>query len=66
MTEAKRGREKAEAQLEAARHAVSEAEAQLLQVTAARDEAARSLERQRVLRREGITAAQALTAAESA
>jgi multidrug efflux pump subunit AcrA (membrane-fusion protein) len=39
----------AEAQLDAARHAVSEAEAQLLQVTAARNEAARSLERQQVL-----------------
>ena len=55
----------AEAHLDAARHAVSEAEAQLLQVAAAGDEAARSLERQRVLHREGITTAQALTAAES-
>lgn len=54
------------AQLEAARHAVSEAESQLLQMTAARDEDARNLERQQVLSREGITTAQALTAAQSA
>lgn len=56
----------AEAQLQAARHAVSEAEALLQQMAAVRDEDARNLERQRTLNREGLTPAQALTAAESA
>ena len=55
-----------EAQLEAARRTVVEAEAQLAQMTAARDEDVRNLERQRALIRDGITTTQALTAAESA
>jgi RND family efflux transporter MFP subunit len=55
-----------EAQLEAARRGVAEAEAQLAQVMAARDEDARNLERQRALAKDGITTAAALTGAESA
>ena len=55
-----------EAQLEAARKAVAESEAQLAQMTAARDEDARNVERQRALMKDGITTTQALTAAESA
>ncbi len=55
-----------EAQLEAARRGVAEAEAQLAQVIAARDEDARNLERQRALAKDGITTAAALTGAESA
>jgi RND family efflux transporter MFP subunit len=55
-----------EAQLEAARRAVAESEAQLAQMTAARDEDARNVERQRALIKDGITTTQALTAAESA
>ena len=55
-----------EAQLEAARRAVAEAEAQLAQTIAARDEDLRNLERQRALMRDGITTNAALTAAESA
>ena len=55
-----------EAQLEATHRAVAEAEAQLAQMTAARDEDARNVERQRALMKDGITTAQALTAAESA
>jgi HlyD family secretion protein len=55
-----------EAQLEAARRAVAEAEAQLAQMTAARDEDARNVERQRALIKDGITTTQQLTAAESA
>src|SRR5262247_2361954 len=55
-----------EAQLEAARRSVAEAEAQLAQMTAARDEDARNVERQRALIKDGITTTQALTAAESA
>ena len=55
-----------DAQLEAARRAVAESEAQLAQMIAARDEDARNVERQRALARDGITTSQALTAAESA
>jgi len=55
-----------DAQLEAARRAVAEAEAQLAQMIAARDEDERNVERQRALARDGITTTQALTAAESA
>ena len=55
-----------DAQLEAARRTVAEAEAQLAQTTAQRDEDARNLERQRALARDGITTAAALTAAEAA
>jgi HlyD family secretion protein len=55
-----------EAQLEAARKAVAESEAQLAQMTAARDEDARNVDRQRALMKDGITTTQALTAAESA
>jgi RND family efflux transporter MFP subunit len=54
------------AQLEAARRAVAEAEAQLVQMHAARDEDLRNVDRQRALAKDGITTAQALTAAESA
>jgi RND family efflux transporter MFP subunit len=55
-----------EAQLEAARRAVAEAEAQLAQMIAARDEDVRNLERQRALAKDGITTVSSLTAAESA
>jgi len=55
-----------DAQLDAARRAVVEAEAQLAQMAAARDEDLRNLERQRALIKDGITTTQALTAAESA
>jgi HlyD family secretion protein len=55
-----------EAQLEAARRAVAESEAQLAQMIAVRDEDGRNAERQRALARDGITTSQALTAAESA
>jgi HlyD family secretion protein len=55
-----------EAQLEAARRAVAESEAQLAQMIAVRDEDGRNVERQRALARDGITTSQALTAAESA
>jgi len=55
-----------DAQLEASRRAVAEAEAQLAQMIAARDEDQRNVERQRALARDGITTTQALTAAESA
>jgi HlyD family secretion protein len=54
-----------EAQLEAARRAVAESEAQLGQMIAARDEDVRMLERQRALMKDGITTAAALTGAES-
>ena len=54
-----------EAQLEASRRAVAEAEAQLTQMIAARDEDVRTLERQRALARDGITTDQALTGAVS-
>ena len=55
-----------DAQLDAARRAVFEAEAQLAQMAAARDEDLRNLERQRALIKDGITTTQALTSAESA
>jgi HlyD family secretion protein len=54
------------AQLEASRRAVAEADAQLGQATASRDEDVRNVERQRALARDGITTTAALTAAESA
>ncbi len=53
-------------QLEASRRAVAEAEAQLAQVIAQRDEDLRNLERQRQLMKDGITTAASLTGAESA
>ncbi len=55
-----------EAQLEASRRGVVEAEAQLAQATAARDEDLRNLERQRQLMKDGITTTATLTGAESA
>jgi HlyD family secretion protein len=55
-----------DAQLEAARRAVAEAEAQLAQATAASAEDARGLERQRVLIKDGITTTAALTTSEAA
>ena len=55
-----------DAQLEAARRAVTEAEAALVQMTAARDEDARNVERQRALAKDGITTTATLTAAEAA
>ncbi|MEO8258101.1 MAG: efflux RND transporter periplasmic adaptor subunit [Acidobacteriota bacterium] len=54
-----------DAQLEAARRAVAEAEAQRVQAFAARGEDARALERQRALMKDGITTTAALTGAES-
>jgi len=55
-----------DAQLEASRRAVTEAEAALVQMTAARDEDARNVGRQRALARDGITTTATLTAAEAA
>src|SRR4051794_173652 len=55
-----------DAQLEASRRAVAEAEAQLAQAIAARDEDVRSFDRQRALMRDGITTDAALTGAQSA
>src|SRR5262245_32295271 len=55
-----------DAQLEAARRAVAEAEAALAQTIAARDEDARNLERQQQLAKDGIATVAALTAAEAA
>jgi len=55
-----------EAQLEASRRAVAEADAQLAQAIAARDEDVRNLERQRQLMKDGITTTAALTAADAA
>ncbi|HXI30786.1 MAG TPA: efflux RND transporter periplasmic adaptor subunit [Vicinamibacterales bacterium] len=55
-----------DAQLEAARRAVVEAEAMLAQSVAARDEDLRNLDRQRALEKEGITTTAALTGAEAA
>ena len=55
-----------DAQLEAARRAVAEAEAQRAQAIAARDEDARNLERQRALSKDGIATAAALSGAEAA
>lgn len=54
-----------DAQLEASRRAVGEAEAQLGQAVAARDEDVRNLDRQRALMKDGITTTAALTGAES-
>ncbi len=53
------------AALEASRRAVAEAEAQLGQAVAARDEDVRNVERQRALARDGITTTATLTGAES-
>jgi HlyD family secretion protein len=55
-----------DAQLEAARRAVVESEAQLAQMVAARDEDVRNRERQQLLMKDGITTTQSLTAADSA
>ena len=55
-----------EAQLEASHRLVAEAEAQLVQTTASRDEDLRALERQRALAKDGITTDAALTAAQAA
>jgi RND family efflux transporter MFP subunit len=55
-----------DAQLEAARRAVAEAEAGLAQAIASRDEDLRQQERQRALAKEGIATTAALTAAEAA
>src|SRR5438067_883129 len=55
-----------DAQLEAARRGVAEAEAQLAQAVASRDEDARNLERQRALAKDGIATTATLTAAEAA
>ena len=55
-----------DAQLEAARRQVAEAEAQLVQAQATRDEDLRTLERQRALAKDGITTDAALTAAQAA
>jgi HlyD family secretion protein len=55
-----------DAQLEAARRAVAETEAQRAQAMAQRDEDARTLERQRALAKDGIATAAALSAADAA
>ena len=55
-----------DAQLEASRRAVAEAEAALAQTVAARDEDSRSYERQRALMKDGITTDAALTGAQAA
>lgn len=55
-----------DAQLEAARRAVVEAEAALTQTIAARDEDLRNVERQRQLAKDGITTTATLTGAEAA
>jgi RND family efflux transporter MFP subunit len=55
-----------DAQLEAARRAVAEADAQLAQAVATRDEDVRNLDRQRQLMNDGITTAASLTGAEAA
>ena len=55
-----------DAQLEASRRAVAEADAALVQAIASRDEDARSHERQRALMKDGITTDAALTAAQAA
>jgi HlyD family secretion protein len=55
-----------EAQLEASRRAVAEADAQLVQAAASRDEDNRSYDRQRALMKDGITTDAALTAAQAA
>jgi HlyD family secretion protein len=53
------------AQLEAAQRAVAEADAQITQAVASRDEDLRNLERQRRLMNDGITTAASLTGAEA-
>ncbi|MBI3492830.1 MAG: efflux RND transporter periplasmic adaptor subunit [Acidobacteria bacterium] len=55
-----------DAQVEASRRAIVEAETQLAQAVAARDEDVRNVERQRALAKDGITTTATLTAAESA
>jgi HlyD family secretion protein len=55
-----------DAQLEASRRLVAEAEAQLVQAVASRDEDLRSLDRQRALAKDGITTDASLTAAQAA
>ncbi len=55
-----------DAQLEASRRAVAEADAQLAQMVAARDEDLRNLERQRALAKDGIATTATLTGAEAA
>jgi RND family efflux transporter MFP subunit len=55
-----------DAQLEASRRAVAEADAMLAQAVAGRDEDVRNLDRQRRLMKDGITTDAALTGAESA
>ena len=55
-----------DAQLEASRRTVAEADAQLAQAVAARDEDLRNLDRQRQLMKEGITTTASLTGAEAA
>jgi RND family efflux transporter MFP subunit len=55
-----------EAQLEAARRAVAEADAALVQNVAQRDEDVRNVERQRALAKDGITTDATLTGAEAA
>jgi RND family efflux transporter MFP subunit len=55
-----------DAQLDASRKAVAEAEAQLAQTVASRDEDLRNLERQRALAKDGIATTATLTAAEAA
>ena len=54
-----------EAQLEASRRLVAEAEAQLVESSASRDEDLRTLERQRALAKDGITTDAALTGAQA-
>jgi HlyD family secretion protein len=55
-----------DAQLEASRRAVAEAEAALVQAVASRDEDNRAYDRQRALMKDGITTDAALTAAQAA
>jgi len=55
-----------DAQLEASRRAVAEADAALVQAIAARDEDNRAYDRQRALMKDGITTDAALTAAQAA
>ena len=55
-----------DAQLEASRRAVAEAEAALVQAVASRDEDIRAYDRQRALMKDGITTDAALTAAQAA
>jgi RND family efflux transporter MFP subunit len=55
-----------DAQLEASRRAVAEAEAQLAQAIASRDEDIRGYDRQRALMKDGITTDAALTGAQAA